>query len=112
MKKRDGEAERERAFKELLGEHVEQWDADIEPPIPGEDAFARLVRDHKEAVRGRRRRERWVFLGISVLVLGLLTLLWQRSPAAFAALQGVAFLVGIGVLAATFRPGGEERRRT
>ncbi|MFC4812107.1 DUF5345 family protein [Paenibacillus sp. GCM10023250] len=111
MKKRDGEAEMELAFKELLGEQMEQWDSGIEPPTPGEDAFERLVQDHKEAVRGRRRTERWVFLGTSVLVLGMLTLLWQRSPAAFAALQGIALLVGIGVLARVFRRGREERGR-
>lgn len=112
MKQRKDDAELERAYQELLGEHVEEWDASIEPPPIGDEAFVRLVRDGKELSRRRRRLERYAFWLVSVIVLGGLLLVWQSSLVWFAVLQMCVFgAAGAALIAGAFKFGKARRQR-
>ncbi|MBM7565302.1 YxlC family protein [Paenibacillus sacheonensis] len=114
MKKREGDIEREQEqfFNDRLKGHLEQWDSSIVPPPVHEEAFARLVREGKEELRGRRRAERYLFWLVSAFVLGGMLLLWQSSYVFFAILQAFAFAgAGIFLIVGFFRSNRARRHQ-
>jgi Family of unknown function (DUF5345) len=113
MKKRGDDADMEQAFQELLGGHVEKWDASIEPPPMNEDAFSRMVVERKEELRRKQRSERYLFGLVSAFVLGGMLLLWQSSFVLFAVLQAFVFAAaGIFLIVGFRRSKREDGGRT
>ncbi|WP_308636070.1 DUF5345 family protein [Paenibacillus silvisoli] len=105
----------EEQFRQLLGVHLEGWDDRMQPGIPTGEAMTALVREHKQEMRVRFRRELLLFWLVSILVLGGMMLLLLSNVVLFAVFQAIAVAVGVFVawrLAAASAKGqaGEERR--
>jgi tetrahydromethanopterin S-methyltransferase subunit G len=86
----------DKAFQELLGDHLMKWDASINPPTPALSTLEQLVSEQKQLISRRIWRDLLMLWVIGGLVISGMLLLFQHNRIVFVVVQAV-FIIAAAI---------------